>query len=373
MTLPDIDLGLNGARHDHVVVVAMSGGVDSSVVAGLLHHAGYQVLGVTLQLYDHGAAVAKKGACCAGQDIYDARAAADHLGIPHYVFDYESIFQESVIDDFVDTYMRGATPIPCVRCNERVKFHNLLDAARALGASCMATGHYVQRYDAGHGPELHAGVDPQRDQSYFLFNTTLEQLDYLRFPLGGMQKDVTRQLAHHMGLNVAEKPDSQDICFVPDGHYSAVIQRHRPDAIRPGVIRHVDGREMGQHPGLIHFTVGQRRGLGIATGEPIFVVKLDPDLNEVLVGPREALQVKGLRLDEFNWLAGQMPQDGVQILARVRSTRKPVAGHLRQDEDGFWVQFADGEEGVAPGQACVLYDYKRPTWVVGGGIIRSTH
>ena len=370
-TLPDIDLGLPGERANHLVVVAMSGGVDSSVVAGLVAHAGYQAVGITLQLYDHGAAIAKKGACCAGQDIHDARNVADELGVPHYVFDYESIFAESVIDDFVDTYLKGSTPIPCVRCNERVKFRNLLDAARSLGASCMATGHYVQRQMSDQGPLLFAGADHGRDQSYFLFNTTKEQLDYLRFPLGGFSKTETRAMAESMGLVVADKPDSQDICFVPEGRYTQVITKRRPDAIKPGIIRHVDGQVMGQHQGIINFTVGQRRGLGIATGDPIYVVGLNSEENEVLVGPREALKVQGLTLDEFNWLGDEAPQDGLPVLARVRSTRPPVAARLQEDDGGLTVIFDDGEEGVAPGQACVLYDLDKQGRVLGGGIIQK--
>lgn len=370
-TLPDIDLGLPGARSDHLVVVAMSGGVDSSVVAGLVAHAGYQAVGITLQLYDHGAAIAKKGACCAGQDIHDARNVADDLGIPHYVFDYESIFAESVIDDFVDTYLKGSTPIPCVRCNERVKFRNLLDAAKSLGASCMATGHYVQRQMSERGPLLLAGADDSRDQSYFLFNTTKEQLDYLRFPLGGFPKTETRAMAEAMGLVVADKPDSQDICFVPEGRYTQVITKHRPDAIKPGVIRHVDGQVMGAHQGIINFTVGQRRGLGIATGDPIYVVGINSEAHEVIVGPRDALKVEGLTLEEFNWLGDQAPEDGLPVLAKVRSTRPPVAAHLQSSEHGLQVMFDDGEEGVAPGQACVLYDLNQQGRVLGGGIIQK--
>ncbi len=366
----DVDLGLPGARSDHLVVVAMSGGVDSSVVAGMLHHAGYRVVGITLQLYDHGVAIQKKGACCAGQDIHDARNVADRLGIPHYVFDYESIFQDAVIDDFVDTYIRGSTPIPCIRCNERVKFRNLLDAAKSLGASCMATGHYVQWVMGSHGPELHKGIDPARDQSYFLFNTTPEQLSFLRFPLGSLHKSATRALASSFGLEIADKPDSQDICFVPEGRYTDVIKRHRPDATNPGIIRHVDGTELGTHHGLIHFTVGQRRGLGIALGDPVFVVGLDPEKNEVIVGPREYLQVRGLIAEEFNWLGDEKPET-IDVLARVRSTRAPVPARYQFKDGIHEVIFHDGEEGVAPGQACVLYDATCNNRVLGGGIIKS--
>ncbi len=359
------------------VVAAMSGGVDSSVVAAMLAREGYDVVGVTLQLYDHGAALKKTGACCAGQDIHDARRVAEAAGIPHYVLDYESRFRESVMEEFADTYLAGATPIPCIRCNERVKFTDLMKTARELGADCLATGHYVQRIMGEHGPELHRGADASRDQSYFLFSTTREQLDFLRFPLGGMAKDDVRALASELGLRVAAKPDSQDICFVPQGRYADVVERLRPGAASPGEIVHVDGRVLGEHPGVIHYTVGQRRGLGVAAGEPLFVTKLDPVRRHVIVGPREALGVTRVALKETNWLGGGTLEDaargGLRVLARVRSARPPVPGRLTLDADGaVRIVLDTPEQGVAPGQAAVLYDAIAPSRVLGGGWIAGT-
>jgi tRNA-specific 2-thiouridylase len=357
------------------VVAAMSGGVDSSVVAALLKRDGYDVVGVTLQLYDHGAAVNKPGACCAGQDIHDARRVADRLGIPHYVLDYESRFRESVMDDFADSYLAGETPIPCVKCNQNVKFKDLLALARDLGADCLATGHYVERKVGAAGPELHRAHDPARDQSYFLFATTRAQLDYLRFPLGGMPKSETRALAAEFGLDVADKPDSQDICFVPSGRYADVVAKLRPGAIDPGDIVHVDGRVLGRHDGVIGFTVGQRRGLGVATGEPLFVVKLDADARRVIVGPRSALAVSRLALREVNWLGemagGEDALHGRPVLARVRSTAAPVPARL-DTREGWSIAFDAPEEGVAPGQAAVFYDTGDPARVLGGGWIART-
>lgn len=354
------------------VVVAMSGGVDSSVVAALLAREGYEVIGITLQLYDHGAAVNKKGACCAGQDIHDARRVADRIGAPHYVLDYESRFRQSVMEDFADAYLAGQTPIPCVRCNQKVKFRDLLDMARELGADCLATGHYVQRVMGAEGPTLHRGADADRDQSYFLFATTREQLDYLRFPLGHMRKPDVRALAAEFGLVVAEKPDSQDICFVPTGKYAQVVEKLRPGAVEPGEIVHLDGRVMGAHTGVIHFTVGQRRGLGVATGEPLFVIKLDAQARRVIVGPREALGVRAALLSDVNWLGrtdvGEDGLDGMPVLVRVRSTRPPVPARL-DTKAGWRVVFDTPEEGVAPGQAAVFYDAAAPTRVLGGGWI----
>ncbi|KRA64750.1 tRNA-specific 2-thiouridylase [Caulobacter sp. Root655] len=365
------------------IVAAMSGGVDSTVTAALLHKAGYDVVGVTLQLYDHGAAISRKGACCAGQDIMDARMAAERIGIPHYVLDYESRFKEQVIEEFADAYLRGETPIPCVRCNQTVKFRDLLDVARDLGAEAMATGHYVQRsFAAGaNRPQLRRAADPSKDQSYFLFATTPEQLDFLRFPLGGLPKSEVRRVAAELGLSIADKPDSQDICFVPEGKYTTVIDRIRPQGAVPGDLVHMDGRVLGRHEGVTRYTIGQRRGLNIAVGDPLFVVRIDADKRQVIVGPREALLTQGLSLKEGNWLGGEDSLEaaaagGAPVLARVRSTREPVPGRLALVPgplgDEPHLMFDILEEGVAPGQACVLYDPADPERVLGGGFIVAT-
>lgn len=365
-------MGFAKAPRDTRVLVAMSGGVDSSVVAAQLASEGYDVIGVTLQLYDHGAALAKKGACCAGRDIHDARRVAEEMGFPHYVLDYENRFRESVIDEFADSYLAGATPVPCIRCNERVKFRDLLETAKNLEADCMATGHYIQRRDGEAKAELHKAADPNRDQSYFLFSTKQEQLDYLRFPLGHLNsKAETRALAEKFGLPVADKPDSQDICFVPNGSYAAVIEKLRPGAVEPGDIVHLDGRVLGKHRGVIHYTVGQRRGLGIGGGEPLYVVRLDPDTHRVIVGPKEALGTKIIAVREINWL-GDVPFDSRaewHLSVRVRSTRPPKEAIVRPlGPDTAEVELLDAEEGVAPGQACVFYETEG-TRVLGGGWI----
>jgi tRNA-specific 2-thiouridylase len=375
----DLDLfpGDPRPRSDIRVVAAMSGGVDSSVVAALLKYAGYDVVGVTLQLYDFGAALKKTGACCAGQDIHDARRVAEALGIPHYVLDYESRFRAQVMEDFADTYLKGSTPIPCIRCNQTVKFSDLLATARDLGAEAMATGHYIRRdVDADGRARLARAADPDRDQSYFLFATTREQLDFLRFPLGGMRKPDVRKAASALGLQVAAKPDSQDICFVPAGKYSDIVEKLRPGAVEAGDIVHLDGRVMGRHEGVIRYTIGQRRGLGVATGEPLFVVKLDAPNKRVIVGPREALATSALVIGESNWLGeGSLEEacaTGMPALARVRSTRAPVPGRMTLVDGHPGFTFDMPEEGVAPGQACVIYAAPDGMTVLGGGFIAST-
>ena len=369
-------LGFAKAPGDTRVVVAMSGGVDSSVVAAMLADEGYDVIGVTLQLYDHGAALAKKGACCAGIDIHDARQVAESMGFPHYVLDYENIFQDAVIEEFADSYLGGATPVPCIRCNERVKFKDLLETARDLGADCMATGHYIQRADGIAGPELHSAADPTRDQSYFLFSTTPEQLNYLRFPLGHLKtKDETRALARKYGLEVADKPDSQDICFVPDGNYAGVIEKLRPGAAEPGDIVDANGQVLGRHTGVIHYTIGQRRGLGIGgLSDPLYVVKLDVDKKQVVVGPKEMLATRTVPVREINWLGDEpfMSRKEWHMGVRIRSTRPPREAIIRPISDTeAEVELLTPEEGVSPGQACVFYEANGPRIFGGGWIWRG--
>ncbi len=354
---------LDGPAKARRIVVAMSGGVDSSVVAALAAQSGAEVIGITLQLYDHGAAVNRAGSCCAGKDIRDARAVADRLGFAHYVFDHESQFREGVIDHFADEYLRGRTPIPCVRCNMGVKFTDLFRLAKELGADCLATGHYVRRVAGLGRAELHRAADPARDQSYFLFATTQDQLDYLRFPLGGLPKPQVRQIAAEMGLGVAAKPDSQDICFVPNGDYASVVRKVRPEAESDGAIVDMEGRELGRHKGLIHYTVGQRRGLEIGgQAEPLYVIRLEPEAQQVVVGPKKALAVSAARLSDPNWLDAI---DGRPVMAKVRSLAKPAPARMRGD----WLYFEAEEYGVAPGQAAVLYDGDR---VLGGAWIEET-
>jgi len=372
-------LGFTKSEAETRVVVAMSGGVDSSVCAAMLAKEGYDVIGVTLQLYDHGAAIKKAKACCAGQDIYDAKRVAEEMGFPHYVLDYESNFREKVIEDFADTYLKGSTPIPCVRCNQTVKFVDLLQVARDLGADCMATGHYIKRIDGPNGPELHRAHDGGKDQSYFLFTTTPEQLDFLRFPLGHLDKSETRKMAVEMGLNVAAKPDSQDICFVPTGKYTDVIEKIRPHAAQPGDIVHMDGRVLGRHRGVMYYTIGQRRGLGLGddTGtEPLFVVGIEADKGQVVVGPRSALERDTLWLEEINWLGEGVfgaHLDGQPIRVKVRSTRPPAPAHLKLIGNEMTVVLDEPDIGLSPGQACVFYeDRNDAARTLGGGWITKT-
>jgi len=363
-------LGLNKAPGDTRVVVAMSGGVDSSVTAAMLKAEGYDVVGITLQLYDHGAAIEKRGACCAGQDIYDARRVAEMMDFPHYVLDYESRFRDSVIDDFADSYLKGETPIPCVRCNQTVKFRDLLDTARDLDGDVLATGHYIDRRVEDDGtPSLYRAYDGGKDQSYFLFATTPEQLDFLRFPLGAWPKSKTRELAQELGLAIADKPDSQDICFVPDGDYARVVRKVRPEADQPGEIVHMDGRVLGEHRGIIGYTIGQRKGLGIGgVSEPIYVVKLDPEARQVIVGPREALDRNIVHVRDVNWLGGPVNSDKPKrIRVKLRSAMAPMDAALTLLGDNrAEVTLMEPHAGVAPGQAAVFYDGER---LLGGGWI----
>jgi tRNA-uridine 2-sulfurtransferase len=362
-----LDLGIAKPKEKTRVVVAMSGGVDSSVVAGLLHEAGYEVIGITLQLYDHGAAVGKKGACCAGKDIHDARMVADQLGIPHYVLNYENRFRNSVMDDFADTYLAGETPIPCVKCNQSVKFKDLLATARELEADVMATGHYVQRVVRDGRSELHSGVDSGKDQSYFLFATTQEQLDFLRFPLGGMTKEHTRALASRYGLAVSSKPDSQDICFVPNGNYASVIEKLRPGACDAGEIVHTDGTVLGTHEGIIHYTVGQRKGLGVAYTHPLYVIRLEPELRRVIVGEKSALAKQRFIIRDVNWLHAMDSAEATPVQIKWRSAQTTKSATILPLDGGkARVETYEPEYAISAGQACVMYDGTR---VLGGGWI----
>lgn len=367
-------LDIDRAPADTRVVVAMSGGVDSSVTAALLKEQGYDVVGITLQLYDHGAATGRAGACCAGQDIRDAREVADRIGVPHYVLDYESRFRSEVMDSFADSYLRGETPVPCIACNRTVKFRDLLATARELGADALATGHYVRRVAGEAGPELHRGSDPVRDQSYFLFGTTAAQLDLLRFPLGDLSKNETRALAERFDLPVADKADSQDICFVPNGDYRAVVQKLRPEANEPGEIVDAAGNILGRHEGIIGFTVGQRRGLALGgragtDNEPLYVISLEPETGRVVVGPRAALGRRKIDLDDVNWLGPDF-QGPLPVQVRVRSSQGLRPAEVLRDGASLVVRFAEPEIGVSPGQACVVYDSAAGSRVLGGGFIR---
>ncbi len=369
-------LGIDKPASETRVVVAMSGGVDSSVTAALMAEAGYEVIGVTLQLYDHGQAAGRKGACCAGQDIHDARNVAGQLAIPHYVLDYESRFRDAVIDEFADSYLRGETPIPCVRCNQTVKFRDLLATARDLGADALATGHYVRRETSVGGAALLRGVDPDKDQSYFLFATTQAQLEFLRFPLGAMDKRETRDHAQRFNLPVADKPDSQDICFVPDGNYAAIVAKLRPEAHAPGDIVDLQGATLGHHDGIVRYTIGQRRGLGLGGRkegeEPLYVIRLDPAARRVIVSPRAALGVERIALGDINWLGPEpVPAGGMACTVKLRSAMAPVAARLEQGADGSMsVRLDQPQFGISPGQACVFYDGDR---MLGGGwILRET-
>ena len=369
--------------HETRVVVAMSGGVDSSVVAALLRAEGFEVVGITLQLYDNGAVAGRKGSCCAGRDIDDARGVADKLGIPHYVLDFEARFREAVIDPFTASYAAGETPVPCAACNSAVKFADLLDTARDLGADALATGHYCITRALPDGTRgLFRGADPARDQSYFLYGTTPQQLPFLRFPLGGLPKARVRALAQEFGLLTAGKPDSQDICFVPGGRYSHVVARLRPGALVPGEVVDREGRVLGRHKGIVHYTVGQRRGLNLGSlpanaGEPLFVTAIEPETARVVVGPREALLTRQVALRAVNWLGAaplaELSESGVPLFARTRSTRAPVCATLRARAGGFAVEFPQAESAVAPGQACVFYDSDAPdARVLGGGIVSAS-
>lgn len=372
-------LGLQSRPQDTRVVVAMSGGVDSSVTAALLASEGYDVVGVTLQLYDHGEATHRKGACCAGCDIHDARSVAASLGIPHYVLDYESRFKEAVIDRFAESYVAGETPVPCISCNQSIKFRDLLDTAKDLGAQVMATGHYIASRDLpGGGRGLYRAREEERDQSYFLFATTREQLDVLRFPLGDRTKAETREVARKFGLSVADKDDSQDICFVPQGRYTDIIEKLMPNSADAGDIVDLDGRVLGHHHGIIHFTIGQRKGLGVAAGYPLYVIRLDPAMRRVIVGPRDALRTRLISLRDVNWI-GDGSLDAIldagkrEVFVKVRSTRPPQPAWLMRGDGGVAVELIDGEDGVAPGQACVFYDAPGgQARVLGGGFIAST-
>lgn len=356
------------ARKETRIVVAMSGGVDSSVTAAYMHEQGYNVIGMTMQLYDHGAAIERKGACCAGVDIHDAAMVCSELNIPHYVLNYESRFKESVMDDFADSYMKGITPVPCVKCNQTVKFTDMLQAAQELDADALVTGHYIQKVMKNGQAELHKGRDDLKDQSYFLFATTPEQLDYIDFPLGGLTKDQTREMAVKYGLSVADKPDSQDICFVPNGDYAKVVEKLRPEAYDPGEIVHVNGQVLGEHKGIVGYTRGQRRGLGIGYSEPLYVIKVIPETRTVLVGSEQDLYQDSFVVQDVNWLREPLAEgEELHVSMRLRSAHKGAMGTVvKHGEHGLKITLDEPERAITPGQACVFYEDRR---VLGGGWI----
>lgn len=364
------NFALDGITPGNKIAVAMSGGVDSSVAASVMVAAGYNVVGITLQLYDHGSIINKSGACCAGQDIYDAKCVADKMNFPHYVLDYESVFSKNVIEDFADSYINGETPLPCVKCNQKVKFKDLLQTAKDLGAQALITGHYVQRKKEGANPsELHRALDHSKDQSYFLFTTTQEQLEYLRFPLGGLNKSETREIAKYFNLKVSNKPDSQDICFVPNGNYASVVSKLRPGALDSGDIIHINGQLLGKHNGIINYTIGQRKGLNISYNEPLYVVRIDPTKKQVIVGSKQDLAINKINLKDINWLLDKKYfSNGLECYVKVRSTHNPVPAKIFSTEQGATVEFQFPEYGVASGQACVFYEKDR---ILGGGWITN--
>ncbi len=372
------EMDLEGDPSKHRIVVAMSGGVDSSVTAALLVEAGFDVVGLTMQLYDHGKTVQKTGACCAGSDINDARLVSSKLGIPHYVLNYESIFQEQVMNDFVDSYIRGETPIPCVRCNQTVKFTDMFDRAKKLGASALATGHYIRRKNRSGNPSLYTGIDTSKDQSYFLFATTKKQLDFIRFPLGSLTKDETRAVAKRYELNVADKPDSQDICFVPEGKYADVVRKLRPGSIDAGNIIDVDGNILGKHNGIIDFTIGQRKGIGIGgrkgvddNNSILYVIALDTEKNNVIVGPKEFLSCNKIKISDCNWLIDLTPEAEFKVLVKLRNSSQPVIGIIKvsSDTSHAYLLFDKPQFGVSSGQAAVFYNVIDSSHVLGGGWI----